>query len=406
MMTDPRKNPDALAGLFDTDMLMSDEFSRKKRKAVADPDATTGLLQMPKTPMQRLVEEDGALKTTGKMMLNVLTGGLLSPLIHPELMGKKDQYENDMELYKKAREMDLLAQQNQMQTQKERSRHQSGLDILMNGVDDPEDAYQRLALAKEFGIDNLQYALGGGVVEEEPDYEKVEINGDYYYTDKNNPTAAPIPVGMADGTIASKALDADTRKTSGWFKRAVPALENMHKLEDEGVMLPREALLLTQQAQDADGFFDVFAYNKLLNDLGLSKKQKQYLRNAQDLAMIQLRKESGAAIGVQEMFNELNQNVMLTDMSDEGYAYQRSSRANKYRGLADGLAEPVVRDFKSQGLFERMDKLRSSSERVLIEKAEEGDQEAADELLRRLVEDHRSSQVPEQPLIYRSSGNQ
>lgn len=162
-MTDPRKNPDALAGLFDTDMLMSDEFSRKKRKAVADPDATTGLLQMPKTPMQRLVEEDGALKTTGKMMLNVLTGGLLSPLIHPELMGKKDQYENDMELYKKAREMDLLAQQNQMQTQKERSRHQSGLDILMNGVDDPEDAYQRLALAKEFGIDNLQYALGGGV---------------------------------------------------------------------------------------------------------------------------------------------------------------------------------------------------------------------------------------------------
>lgn len=113
MMTDPRTNAQALAGLFDTDMLMSDEFSRKKRKAVVDPDATTGLLQMPKTPMQQLVEEDGALKTTGKMMLNVLTGGLLSPLIHPELMGKKDQYESDMKLYQKAREMAMVDPQDQ-----------------------------------------------------------------------------------------------------------------------------------------------------------------------------------------------------------------------------------------------------------------------------------------------------
>ena len=197
----------------------------------------------------------------------------------------------------------------------------------------------------------------------EPDYEKIEINGDYYYTDKNDPTAAPIPVNMADGTQASKSVDADTRKTSGWFKRAVPALENMHKLEDRGVALPREALLLTQQAQDADGFFDVFAYNGLLNDLNLTKQQKQYLRNAQDLAMIQLRKESGAAIGVQEMFNELNQNVMLTDMSDQGYLDQRTRRANKYRGLSDGLAGSVVRGFKEDKLFERLDTLRSSSTR-------------------------------------------
>ena len=160
-------------------------------------------------------------------------------------------------------------------------------------------------------------------------------------------------------------MDGDMRKTSAWFKRAVPALENMHKLEDRGVTLSREVLTLMQQAQDADGIFQPQIYNKLINDLNLSKDQKQYLRNAQDLAMIQLRKESGAAIGVQEMYNELSQNVMLDDMSDEGYEYQRGkARLNKYRGLAEGLPSYLLDEFKADGYFDTLDELRKGSARV------------------------------------------
>lgn len=367
---------------------------------------------MPLSPIEQANEKYGKGETMLRRLGNLFTGGLFDSVLMPELSNEnRAQYKTDMELYKAQQAAMFEAQLASQASQAERER-MSGLHSNLReawATDGLEDDIEMGMAAIAGGMDRedlkfFQKMAGHSVGDEK--WEKIEINGDYYYKDANNPNSQPIPVTMDDGTIASKAVDGDTRKTSGWFKRAVPALENMHKLEDRGVTLPREALLLTQQAQNADGFFDKQLYDQLLNRLSLSDDQKQYLRNAQDLAMIQLRKESGAAIGVQEMFNELNQNVMLNDMNDEAYAYQRGSRANKYRGLADGLAESVIRDFKSQKLFERMDKLRSSSERVLIKKAEEGNQEAADELLRRLVEEHRASQLPEQPLIYRSSGNQ
>lgn len=319
-------------------------------------EAVTGLLGIaaPKTPWEQMQEKHGTGGAILRMLGTGLSGGLLGYALMPEMSkAGKAKYASDLTAYQ-----DALAEQ------QGRSRHQAGLDLLMNGVDDPEDAFHRMSLAKEFGLDNLQYALGGGKVAYEPDYEKVEINGDYYYTDKNDPTAAPIPVNMADGSIASKAVDGDTRKTSGWFKRAVPALENMHKLENRGVDIDRTTLtLLAQAAQNEDGIVVPQLFNAALNKLDLSQDQRQYLRNARDLAMIQLRKESGAAIGVSEMFNELEQNLMISDMSPEGYDYQRGSRARKYRALADGLTESVLRDFRSQGLFGRMDALRKDTAR-------------------------------------------
>jgi len=98
---------------------------RSKGQAVVD--AATGGLLMPKTPVQQLVEEDGALKTTGKMMLNVLTGGLLTPLLHPELGSRKAQYETDLALYNKQREMALVDPQDQALA-----------DAIRNGVVGPE----------------------------------------------------------------------------------------------------------------------------------------------------------------------------------------------------------------------------------------------------------------------------
>lgn len=333
--------------------LLEEQLKDKKLPAPKAAPSPSGLLPLeaPKHWTEEAMERDGKAKFFGKMLLGGFTG--MGPLLFPESIGAKARYASELAAYQ-----DVLAEQ------QGRSRHQAGLDLLMNGVDDPEDAFQRLSLAKEFGIDELQYALGGGVVEEEPDYEKVEINGDYHYVDKNDPTAAPVPVSMADGTIAAKAVDGDTRKTSGWFKRAVPALENMHKLEDRGVDIDRTTLtLLAQAAQNEDGLVIPQLFNQALNNLDLSADQRQYIRNARDLSMIQLRKESGAAIGVSEMFNELEQNLMISDMSPEGYDYQRGSRARKYRALSDGLTESVLRDFRSEGLFGRMDALRKNTAR-------------------------------------------
>ena len=135
--------------------------------AAAHPAPQQSLLPVPMSPIEKMMERDGKGKTMAKMLIGGFTG--LTPFLMPELIGGRARYASELAAYQ-----DALAEQ------QGRSRHQAGLDLLMNGVDDPEDAFQRLTLAKEFGIDELQYALGGGVVAHEPDYEKVEINGDYY----------------------------------------------------------------------------------------------------------------------------------------------------------------------------------------------------------------------------------
>ena len=227
------------------------------------------------------------------------------------------------------------------------------------------------AIAGGLGLDEVKYLHKiAGKSYQDPEWETKFDNGVLVRYDKNG--VAPTQVVLDDngGQITEK-MDGDMRKTAGWFKRAVPALENMHKLEDRGVTLPREVLMLMQQAQDADGIFQPQIYNKLINDIGLEPEQRQYLRTAQDLAMIQLRKESGAAIGVQEMFNELNQNVMLDDMNDEGYAYQRGSRNRKYRALSEGMPSYLIDEFKADGYFDTLDKLRKGSSRVTQSKPPE-----------------------------------
>ena len=274
------------------------------------------------------------------------------PFTMPNLMQDNQRYVSQVKSY-----------QDELERQREIESLRVGFGHLTDDVDNPLDPIYRAIYGKEYGLDVLGAALNNGVKPTTPAWETKFDNGVLVRYDKNNPTNAEVVKGPDGNPITEKA-DGDVRKTAGWFRRAVPALENMHKLEDRGVALPREALLLTQQAQDADGFFDMQIYNKLLNDLSLTQDQKQYLRNAQDLAMIQLRKESGAAIGVQEMFNELNQNVMLTDMSDEGYEYQRVARGNKYRQLASEMTQPLIDAFTEEGLFETMDRLRRNSARV------------------------------------------
>jgi hypothetical protein len=227
------------------------------------------------------------------------------------------------------------------------------------------DAEAAFMMNKLFGVDDdlMKQMFNRGPEAAKPSWETKFNNGVLYRYDKNGIHAAQ-PVLDAEGNQVTEKMDGDMRKTSGWFKRAVPALENMHKLEDEGVTIDRSTLTLMQQAQDADGIFQPHVYTKLLNEANLKPEQRQYLRNAQDLAMIQLRKESGAAIGVSEMFNELSQNVMLSDMTDEGYEYQRGARGRKYRALSEGMPSYLIDEFKEEGYFDTLDALRSGSARA------------------------------------------
>ena len=221
MMQDDRTNAQALAGLFDTDMLMSNEFS----KASPAPEPAP-LLVPPKSLVDQMDERHGKFKSRLGLFSHLLGGGTA------------DDYGDDDLLAKHAAEKSAYAMAQKM------AGYQPGFDLLMNGVDDPQDAIYRAMYAKEFGLDNLAYAMNGGVVTPEPDWEKVDIDGQYFYTDKNDPTAAPVPVTMEDGSFATLICLRVKRKTlttlseqchalsrcTGLKMRASPCLELSCKL--------------------------------------------------------------------------------------------------------------------------------------------------------------------------------
>jgi len=377
-LQDTRSELDKVLGLFDlagnvrdglaaSGVQSGEDMVQARRPKSTDNLFGLDLSGMPQSPMAAAAEKYGKGGLFFRNLLSRGGKGIWASALLPEVYGEgaQDRYKTEMELYKAG----LTSQLEQQMAQAERDR-MSGLGVGLRdafATETLDDDLQAVMDARIGGMDladikHFQNMAGHSY--QDPSWETKFDNGVLVRYDKNGKAPAQ-PVLGDDGGFITEKMDGDMRKTSGWFKRAVPALENMHKLEDRGVTLPREALLLTQQAQNADGFFDKQIYDRLLNELALTDDQKQYLRNAQDLAMIQLRKESGAAIGVQEMFNELNQNVMLSDMSDEGYEYQRGSRNRKYRALSEGMPSYLIDEFKADGYFDTLDKLRAGSARVI-----------------------------------------
>lgn len=58
-----------------------------------------GGLVMPKSPLEQVLEKEGKGKALGKMALTALSGGLLAPVLMPELIGAGRRYETEMDLY-------------------------------------------------------------------------------------------------------------------------------------------------------------------------------------------------------------------------------------------------------------------------------------------------------------------
>ena len=358
------------AGVTDEDFVAAKE----KPQALVDDRTTSEAVgsllapAMPQTPWEQAEEEYGTGEAILRRLGNLFTGGLFDEQIIPELStAGRAKHASDLKAYN-AYETKMMEQQVADRAAQARRDRLSALGGNLRdawATEGYEDDIEAVWEARVGGMDlaDIKYAQQmAGHTFQDPAWETKFDNGILVRYDKNG-VAPTQPVLNDSGSPITEKMDGDMRKTSGWFKRAVPALENMHKLEDRGVTLSREVLTLMQQAQDADGIFQPQIYNKLINDLNLSKDQKQYLRNAQDLAMIQLRKESGAAIGVQEMYNELSQNVMLDDMSDEGYEYQRGSRGRKYRALSEGMPSYLIDEYKDEGYFDTLDTLRKGSAR-------------------------------------------
>jgi hypothetical protein len=379
-MQDTRTNAEAMTGLFDIDDIVRKGLAKTGVQSGADPVSMPSMdpkpqgllgLEMPKSWQEEAYEENGGMKYFGKQLLNNLTGGFFEGQIFPDSVGADERYAMQKALYAKRLESQLGVQADEAERERMGALGTNLRDAF--STDDTSDDLEAVMAARAGGMDladikHFQQMIGKSFLD--PSWETKFDNGVLVRYDKNSDAPAQVVLGD-DGNPITEKMDGDMRKTSGWFKRAVPALENMHKLEDRGVTLDREVLTLMQQAQDADGIFQPQVYNQLVNNLGLSKDQKQYLRTAQDLAMIQLRKESGAAIGVQEMFNELSQNVMLSDMSDEGYEYQRGTRGRKYRALSEGMPSYLVDEFKADGYFDTLDALRKGSSRVIQDKPPE-----------------------------------
>ena len=107
-------------------------------------EAVTDLLTMPQSPIQTQIERDGKGAFFGKALLNTLTGGLLTPFLHPEMLQDQQKYKLDMELYKQ-QQKDLLVDPH----------HQAYADVLM----DPNATPQQVASAA---------VLAGGVGEYDP----------------------------------------------------------------------------------------------------------------------------------------------------------------------------------------------------------------------------------------------
>jgi len=240
-----------------------------------------------------------------------------------------------------------------MQTQQALQDKMDLLQPFVTGLssNDPQVQMQSMLALDQSGVGEDMIAmlapdLAASAVE--PDFEKVDIDGQYFYTDKNDPTAAPIPVTMADGSFAYSDLSEGQSKNVNYFERAVPRIEQMHRLEDSGVTLPRAVLQAVARAENPDGFIDGALFDMALNNMGLDEQQREYLDAAKDFSMINLRKDSGAAISASEMIKELQNTIVLDDFSDDHYTSNRAARRRRATALLAGMPKRVRDKYKGK----------------------------------------------------------
>lgn len=303
--------------------------------AAAQPEAASqgGLLPVPMSPIEKMMERDGKAKTMGKMLLGGFTG--LTPFLMPELIGGRARYNAELEMYNKQQ----AAQAERDGRKEEMMGH---ITTLQDGVETPEDVAARSWMLGQEGmgtIDKVEYALSGERPGVKPEYQIVDNNGTMLAVDKNNPSAAPIPLQDSNGALR-KPMPQHQVDQVGAFDRMVPRLQELDEMEQNGMTIPRSTMtkLRAYETADADG-------NKILSAMGLQKwmedtltpEQRRYILAAEDAGMVVLRDESGAAISASEILRQMNQYLMFDDLDDLAFEGQRNARNRKAQSLATGL---------------------------------------------------------------------
>ena len=72
-------------------------------------EAAQSLLPVPLSPIEKIMERDGKAKTFGKMLLGGFTG--MTPLLMPALIGGKERYKAELDVYNDQRKRQLLSEQ-------------------------------------------------------------------------------------------------------------------------------------------------------------------------------------------------------------------------------------------------------------------------------------------------------
>lgn len=299
-------------------------------------EAAQSLLTMPMTPVQQIMQEEGKGKFAGKMLLNMLSGGLLSPVLFDGLGEKQQKYATDKASYD--------AQQKQLDLQAAFEPH---LANLADGVDGPEDAVSRAILTSSLGsIDKVEYAMTGNKPGLKPEYVTVNNNGQKYMVDKNNPNAPGIPLTTPDGQPIREALPQWQVDNIGAFDRMAPRLQELDEMERNGMRLNRETMtaLRKYESEDASGrFLTAFGWQKFLEN-ELTPAERQYILAAEDAGMITLRDESGAAISASEILRQMNQYIMFSEYDDKTLKNQREARNRKAQTLMTGVPDYIKAD--------------------------------------------------------------
>ena len=193
---------------------VTDEDFAAAENSKAGGGLLSAALQAPKTPGEQARENYGGLELFGRQLGARFLGGIFKDQVLPEYSNaNKDKYKSDLALYNK----DLESQLELQAAQAKRDRHSSGLGLVMNGVEDPEDNFNMLELAKVYGLDNLKHVMNGGEVETGAfgDGTQVERMLSMYY-DENAPLEhrgiardflnKPYNVTTPDGTYTYEGL--------------------------------------------------------------------------------------------------------------------------------------------------------------------------------------------------------
>lgn len=315
------------------------EEERRRQAQTQEP----GLLQMPQLPVHQIMKEDGGAKFAGKAVLNMLTGGLLTPFLHPDLAERNAQYMSDLNAYKTQQELVKKLQQQEALASAEAARVSGLGQAVIKARATPDTADDIEAYNK--------YLAGGGTSEglnriagKMAEYQVVDNNGTPTLFDKNNPNSRGIPMLAQDGSTIHKAPDQWMIKQAGAFDRMAPRLQELDEMERAGINIDRSKMSELRAMEAADAAGDKVLATKLWQewmDVTLSPEERGYVLAAEDAGMIVLRDESGAAISASEILRQMNQYMMFSDYDVPTMVRQRKARNRKAQTLIRDLPDYV-----------------------------------------------------------------